>query len=468
MIGNEDYEPRLEDEERIDAEGREELSLHPGSRAWLFKLQGFDWNELAGRTEKAPKKTVALVIGYNGGRYKGLQQVADQTKSMDDPNKFLPTVESELELALLQAGALIPSNFGNLKKLHWTRVGRTDAGVSAVCNVVTAKLIVGDGGADEVQGLIARVNRFLPPDVKLHSAAVVPRRFNARWDGSARSYVYLMPSYCAARSTPGALRAALAARGWDARDLGPEESLALEADAGLRALRLRAGELELFRQALACFRGTQYFANFTKANIDRTAPQAWRHVREVSCGEPFLGTDGHEWLPITIAADSFLTHQIRKMVATAAQVAQGFLPLDFVHAALSPRICCKSPKFPPFGLIFLRPFFKHKERGLIVEDSLESLIESHCTTEWQEELQRSIMEADSESCTWVRWLARTLQYEEHMRGQAKRAVSEYKLIRQTHASRIAQRQAAAAQVAAILSGTGAPLWVGRHKWVGKV
>lgn len=38
------------------------------------------------------------------------------------------------------------------------------------------------------------------------------------------------------------------------------------------------------------------------------------------CGDPWVDEDGREWLTLEICADSFLTHQIRKMVATAALV----------------------------------------------------------------------------------------------------------------------------------------------------
>ena len=53
---------------------------------------------------------------------------------------------------------MIPENFGNLCRLRWSRVGRTDAGagssalererdeVSASCNVVTGRLIVEKDG----------------------------------------------------------------------------------------------------------------------------------------------------------------------------------------------------------------------------------------------------------------------------------------------------------------------------------
>ncbi|CAE8588381.1 unnamed protein product, partial [Polarella glacialis] len=161
---------------------------------------------------------------------------------------------------------MLPSNFGNLEKLRWTRAGRTDAGVSAGCNVVTARLIVGDGET-ALDDLVERVNSFLPPEVLLHSAAVVTSRFSARDDGSRRSYRFFVPSFAVVPSID-AMRCALAAINCqDPRGLGFEELKTLEDLAGLRQARVSAETLRRLREALSCFEGTHYFANFANAGL---------------------------------------------------------------------------------------------------------------------------------------------------------------------------------------------------------
>ena len=45
------------------------------------------------------------------------------------------TVEDVLQQAMYQAGAILPSNYGNLSKIGWTRSSRTDKGVHALANV---------------------------------------------------------------------------------------------------------------------------------------------------------------------------------------------------------------------------------------------------------------------------------------------------------------------------------------------
>lgn len=50
------------------------------------------------------------------------------------------TVEEALEKALLDAQFVPLHNFGNLKKLSWSRASRTDKGVHASVNVVKCNL----------------------------------------------------------------------------------------------------------------------------------------------------------------------------------------------------------------------------------------------------------------------------------------------------------------------------------------
>ena len=75
-------------------------------------------------------------------------------------NAGLATIESELEAALHAAGAISDANAGSFSKIHWTRAARTDKGVSAVCQVVSAKLVV-----DPAESFASRVNAHLPAQV---------------------------------------------------------------------------------------------------------------------------------------------------------------------------------------------------------------------------------------------------------------------------------------------------------------
>lgn len=64
------------------------------------------------------KKKVALVFGYVGKNYHGLQMI--------DPS--INTIEREIESALFSLGCILPTNKQNLDKIGWSRSSRTDKG----------------------------------------------------------------------------------------------------------------------------------------------------------------------------------------------------------------------------------------------------------------------------------------------------------------------------------------------------
>lgn len=63
---------------------------------------------------KKKKRKVAIVLAYKGTAYSGLQL-----------NAGVRTIEAEVEKALFFSGAILPSNFGYLGKIGWSRAART-------------------------------------------------------------------------------------------------------------------------------------------------------------------------------------------------------------------------------------------------------------------------------------------------------------------------------------------------------
>ena len=64
------------------------------------------------------KKTVALVFGYVGTDYHGLQMIDPAVK----------TIEREVENALYSIGCILPTNRQQLDRIGWSRSSRTDKG----------------------------------------------------------------------------------------------------------------------------------------------------------------------------------------------------------------------------------------------------------------------------------------------------------------------------------------------------
>lgn len=84
---------------------------------------GGDESEAGGA--KLVKRKVAMVAGYSGTGYSGVQL-----------NAHVHTIEHELRDAVFRVGAMRESNFEDLGKIDWSRSSRTDKGVHAGCIVV--------------------------------------------------------------------------------------------------------------------------------------------------------------------------------------------------------------------------------------------------------------------------------------------------------------------------------------------
>ena len=112
--------------------------------------------------ERYPKKKYAVIFGYCGAGYCGLQHNSDPTH---------PTVEHFLLVALHKAHLIADENLKGVwqQKIAWQRASRTDKGVHALRNVLSVKLICLPEGEVE---MAKRANEFLPNDIRiyLHSA----------------------------------------------------------------------------------------------------------------------------------------------------------------------------------------------------------------------------------------------------------------------------------------------------------
>ncbi|KAG8346328.1 putative tRNA pseudouridine synthase [Trypanosoma vivax] len=143
--------------------------------------------------EKRPKRKVAIVFGYVGERYCGLQW-----NHLPDH----PTVEEELLRAMRKTNMISEENYAQDKvqqKLNWERTSRTDKGVHALRNVVSlnAMLPYSKNSADEFDLEEAKrlLNDVLPPDIVIYEVVPVTRSFNAYMLCGGRTYEYYLPTF---------------------------------------------------------------------------------------------------------------------------------------------------------------------------------------------------------------------------------------------------------------------------------
>jgi len=94
--------------------------------------------EVASQSDKRLKRKVALVCSYVGSNYYGLQYA--KSISGDGKEIILPTIEFEIQQALIRGQLILDSNSVDLGKIMWSRSSRTDKGVHAARIVLSCKL----------------------------------------------------------------------------------------------------------------------------------------------------------------------------------------------------------------------------------------------------------------------------------------------------------------------------------------
>ncbi|ESL05241.1 hypothetical protein TRSC58_07124 [Trypanosoma rangeli SC58] len=145
------------------------------------------------QARKQPKRKVAIIFGYVGERYCGLQW-----NHLPD----YPTVEEELLRALYRANMISKENYEQEKvqqKLNWDRASRTDKGVHALRNVISLNVMLpyAKGSTTEYDTQEARrlLMTLLPHDIVVYEVVLVTRSFNAYMLCGARTYEYYLPTF---------------------------------------------------------------------------------------------------------------------------------------------------------------------------------------------------------------------------------------------------------------------------------
>lgn len=408
------------------------------------KKNPFSKDEIASE-ERRPKRKVAVMIGYSGTGYKGMQVNGDE-----------PTIERDLFQAFIDAKAISKANADDPRKSSLARCARTDKGVHAAGNVISLKLII------EEEDIVEKINSHLPDQIRVWGIQRTNNSFNCYQYCDSRFYEYLLPSYCLLPPHPqtylakkceelnkeyGAEEEVAAAMAdvkdfWanveekeikpilagldpelravvmdrvhaqeaeeyennkkaekedDAaapaptekseeangsasatqpkkatleshkpknRDLGPVDYALRDIKAtyiaAKRRYRVSSERLQRLQSVLDKYEGTNNFHNYT---VQKTFsdPSARRHIKSFVVNPKPIIIGDTEWLSLKVHGQSFMMHQIRKMVGLASLMVRCGTTLDRVGDSYQGKKMA-IPKAPGLGLLLERPVFENYNR----------------------------------------------------------------------------------------------------------
>ncbi|KAL0269353.1 UNVERIFIED_CONTAM: hypothetical protein PYX00_007116 [Menopon gallinae] len=309
--------------------------------------------------KRLKKHKFVLLLSYNGHDYYGMQI-----------NKDVITIEKVLFQSLLKSGLISETDIENPKQIEFQRAARTDKTVSAVRQIVSLSL--------PRTFSIQDINSHLPPDVRVFSSKRVTKRFNSKNFCSYRRYSYVLPTYVMSQE--------------------PLDKF-LEVD-----YRIPPELLNNVRNTLEFFVGTHNFHNFT-VKIDYEDPRASRYIIDFKCSDPFVR--GKEFVIFTVKGQSFMMHQIRKMVSVILAVARGIVDENDI-----PKFFLKDkrmvPKAPGLGLFLEEAHFDGYNRKYGSDGTHDKLewndIEEELSRFREEKIVTPIIKSELENQEIITWM----------------------------------------------------------------
>lgn len=238
----------------------------------------------------------ALAVEYAGGLYHGWQK---------QEHDSVRCIQSEVEKALTKV-ANHPVNV--------ICAGRTDAGVSASCQIIHF-----DTHAERDQrAWIMGTNTYLPDDIAILWATPVTHDFHARFSAKARRYRYIIYS---SPVKPGLLHKGVT---WTWKTL----------------------DVELMRQASKFLIGEHDFTSYRAVGCQAKSPV--RTVQDIVLHQV------NNLIVIDIKANAFLHHMVRNIAGVLMKIGAQEAPVSWAKEVLDAKDRRQGGvTAPPFGLYFV-------------------------------------------------------------------------------------------------------------------
>jgi len=313
------------------------------------------------RNTKKPKKNnlatnnpvttpIALQIYYDGSQFNGFAE----TKNNVADN----SVEKQLFAALNKT--CLVSNGHNSKLANYSRCGRTDAGVSAVSQIVALNLRSSNGRKrklgefqnseisnsqrqnngselDSSLNYCKMLNGVLPASIRVVGCSTVTQNFSARFSATDRTYRYFFIQ---------------------------------------RNLNLTA-----MREALSRIVGSHDFRNFCKMDVEQVSNfKRFIHSADI---HPLDSTNNVYY--IQIKGQAFLWHMVRCIVAVCFMVGRGLEEPTVMSQLLNVHI---NPRKPQYTMASEYPLVLHGcgFQNLSLKYSVSNLwdVQCHMEKQWEE------------------------------------------------------------------------------------
>lgn len=185
--------------------------------------------------------------------------------------------------------------------------------MSAARQIVSLKL------AENID--LNKINAELPEVIRVFAYKRVTKGFNSKSQCDSRTYIYMLPTVAFADK---------------------------DQDVSQKNYRLGEEKLNLVNEILQNFVGTKNFHNYTSKKKPND-PSANRYIKLFVCDKPFVRNDV-EFAVLKVQGQSFMMHQIRKMVGCLIAVAKGLATVDVIKDSFQMEKV-NVPRAPGLGLI---------------------------------------------------------------------------------------------------------------------
>ncbi|GAB1860044.1 Trna pseudouridine synthase a [Camponotus japonicus] len=333
--------------------------------------------------QKIKRKNHAILLGYLGKDYYGMQR-----------NPGMKTIEEDLVTALLKADLITTEHFKNIRLISFQRAARTDKGVSAIRQIVSLKL------PEKPDKTV--INKFLPDVIKVFGIKRVTKGFNSKNQCDARTYRYIIPTFAFAPEDLTLLKI-----GEEVNEEERIKQLSTIAGKSYVDYRLSPESLNRLNSILKLMEGTHNFHNFT-SKVKPLDPRAQRYIIKFHCVETFI-LNGMEFAILEIKGQSFMLHQIRKMVAVVVGIARNIISEEIINEAFKTMDRLEIPIAPSLGLCLCHVHYDYYGKRYGADGLHETLDWKECEDEVEkfqkEYILKYMVDTEITEQTTLKWIA---------------------------------------------------------------